>query len=220
MHPIAMSNQAILLIKTNTVLDKQIYKESMRLLLLATHINPNIKDAYYYIGFLHESGYGTPHNPHLAYKYYKKAYKLGHLKAKTKYALVLMNGIEGQVDRDEDRAFLLLQEAAASEEPDAMNYLALLYEKGTRKIPQNLDKCINLLKKAQEKGCQNASVNLAILHKSMLDDSKLSERMYIDNLIESARKGNKLAKTIIIEKDNLGKSRYTDEKELIEFDYS
>jgi TPR repeat protein len=191
----------------------------MRLLLLATHLNPNIKDALYYIGFLHENGYGSPQNPHLAYKYYKKAFKLGHNKAKTKFALVLINGIEGQVQKDEDKAFSLLQEAAESEEPEAMNYLALLYEKGTRKIPQNLDKCINLLKKAQDKGSQNASVNLAILHQSLLDDSKLSEKMYMDNLIESARKGNKLAKTIIVEKDT--KSRYpTDEKELIEFDYS
>jgi TPR repeat protein len=223
MHPIAMSNQAILLIKTNTTLDKVIFKEAMRLLLLATHIDSSLKDAYYYIGFLHECGYGTPQSPYFAYKYYKKANKRGHLKAKTKFALVLMNGLDNIVQQDEDKAIQFLQEAASKEEPEAMNYLALIYEKGTRKIPQSLDKCITLLKKAQDKGCQNASVNLAILHKSTLDETRINEQLYIDKLLQTARKGNTLARTILV--NDLTKSRYSgnytgnDEKELIEFDY-
>jgi TPR repeat protein len=213
-----MSNQAILLIKTNTTLDKNVFKECIRLLLLAVHLDPSLKDAYYYIGYLNECGYGTPLNPFLAYKYYKKAYKLGHLKSTTKYALVILNGLDNVVERNEDKAIELLQEAAAMEEPEAMNYLALIYERGSRKIPQNFEKCISLLKRAQEKGSQSASINLAIIHKSTLDEGKLNQNMYMENLMETAKKGNILAKTMIAKE--LSNTRYinNDEKELIEFD--
>jgi TPR repeat protein len=201
-HPEGITNQAILLIKTNTENEKNLYKKAYGLLKLSTHLDRHNKDTLYYIGFLHENGYGTENDAYLAYLYYKKAMKLGHLKSRTKVALALLNGIEGKLVKDENTSISLFIEASELNEPEALNYLGLIYEKGAVNLPKSLDKSIECFKKSILLGYENASINLALLINSdsrQIDNSFISknEDIHIDKIQQMSKRGNPIAKSVL-----------------------
>lgn len=197
LHTEAIVNQAILLIKMNTSYNKKQYKESFKLLSLGIHLDKTNKDGLYYLGYLYENGLGVPNSKTLAFRYYKKAYKQGHLKAQTKVAIVLCNGIDDIIEIDEDRGLELLKQAAENNEPEALNHLALMYEKGSNGLPKDYNKCVELLKKSQSKGYSNASINLALLSSRTAPQTLKEQNETLEYLSLSAKKGNTMAQSIM-----------------------
>ena len=82
------------------------------------------------MGYLNENGYGVPENQYNAYVYYKQAKELGHTKATMKVGLVLYNGLEKFVEKNEKEAIKLWTLAAQKGDPEALNFMGLIYEKG------------------------------------------------------------------------------------------
>lgn len=192
LHPMALANQAILLVKLNTEQRKKDYKKAFKLLQLSIYLEEDEhastsgnKDAFYYLGYLYENGFGVNTDPFLAFKNYKRAMKLGHVNAKTKVGLVMFNGLEGVIKKDEEGGIKLLNEAANMDDPEALNYLGLIYEKGSRYLMRSHEKCVECLKKSEALGYQNASINLALLTKT--------SPIYNSNLKDSASTGPNLS---------------------------
>jgi TPR repeat protein len=193
LHPVAISNQAILSIKLNKIGNKKDYKEAIRLLSLSLHLEKNNKDAFYYLGYLFENGLGANESTYLAYLNYKKAAKLGHHKAKTKVGVVLFNGLDDLVLKDEQFALKLLTEAAESKDPEALNYLGLIYEKGTRSVDASIEKSKQFYQKSSIMGCDNASINLVLLN----CEQGIEEDKNFEKLDLLSKKGNTAAKAIL-----------------------
>ena len=136
-NPIAMCNEAILMIKmdisqgTNTN-----FGECFKLLQLSTRLDKENKEAYYYLGFLFEIGYdvfgdgNTIQNSMMAFFYYKKAAELGHIKAKMKVGVAIYNGIENVFIHDETRGIQLIKEASNEGDKEATEYLKMLMDNG------------------------------------------------------------------------------------------
>jgi len=82
------------------------------------------------MGYLNEGGYGVPENTYIAFLYYKKAKELGHTKAMMKVGLVLYNGIDQFVEKNEKEAINLWTTAAQKGDTESLNYMGLIYEKG------------------------------------------------------------------------------------------
>ena len=204
LNPRALSNKAILLLKNNVTMNKKVYsifhiedfKETIRLLKLSIHLDPNNKDANYHLGNIYENGLGIPQNVYTALKFYKKGMKLGHLKSQTKFAVALYNGYPGVIQKDEKTALELLEDSANKEEPDALNYLGLLLEKGSKSVRQDKEKSVQFFKKSHEKGNDLASLNLALNLKSTPMISAESSNNYKEFIHISAKRGNEFAKML------------------------
>ena len=159
-------------------------------------MDPKNKDANYHLGNIYENGLGVPQNVFMALKFYKKAMKLGHLKSQTKFAIALYNGCPGIYEKNEKKALELLQISADKEEPDAMNYLALLLEKGSRSVRQDKEKSLEFFKKAHEKGNDFASLNLALSLKESSNSQREGSDKYKEFVHISAKRGNEYAKML------------------------
>jgi TPR repeat protein len=85
------------------------------------------------------------------------------------------------VQKDEERAIELLKEAANADEPEALNYLGLIYEKGSRTVEKSYDKCVEYLKMSQKLGHENASINLALLQKQNVPTGRGKNECIGDN---------------------------------------
>ena len=136
-NPIALCNQAILLIKMDISQGTHVnFSESFKLLQLSTHLDKHNKDAYYYLGFLFEIGYdvfgdgNTIQNAMMAFFYYKKAAELGHIKAKMKVGVAIYNGIENVFVHDEIKGIELIKEASNEGDKEASEYLKMLMDNG------------------------------------------------------------------------------------------
>lgn len=136
-NPIALCNQAILLIKMDISQGTHVnFSESFKLLQLSTHLDRHNKDAYYYLGFLFEIGYdvfgdgNTIQNAMMAFFYYKKAAELGHIKAKMKVGVAIYNGIENVFVHDEIKGIELIKEASNEGDKEASEYLKMLMDNG------------------------------------------------------------------------------------------
>lgn len=174
----------------------KIFKEAIRLLKLSIHLDPKNKDANYHLGNIYENGLGVPQNVFMALKFYKKGMKLGHLKSQTKFAIALYNGCPGIYEKNEKKALELLQISADKEEPDAMNYVALLLEKGSKSVRQDKEKSLEFFKKAHDKGHDLASLNLALSMKESSHSQREGNDKYKEFIHISAKRGNEYAKMI------------------------
>ena len=166
------------------------------MLKLSIHLDPKNKDANYHLGNVYENGLGVPINVFMALKFYKKAMKLGHLKSQTKIAIALYNGYPELFEKNEKKAIEMLEDSAKKDEPDALNYLALLLEKGTKSVRQDRQKSMEFYKKAHEKGHDYASLNLALSLISIPKTSREEDDKYKEFLHISAKRGNEYAKML------------------------
>lgn len=184
-HPIALANKAIYLINNNKDNNRKIYKEAFKLLNMSIYLHPkNNKNAYYYLGYMHQNGYNgikfisdqnyninkTNLDYHFfkdefnAYRMYKKAMKRGHINSTTKVGLALYNGISNVLEKDEDQAYKLFKFASEKGDEEASNYLGLLFEYGSKIISKDIDKSIYYYNQSMTKGDPNATYNLATLN--------------------------------------------------------
>lgn len=158
-------------------------------------MDPKNKDANYHLGNLYENGLGVPQNVFMALKFYKKGMKLGNLKSQTKIAIALFNGYPGVIEKNEKKALELLQDSANKEEPDALNYLGLMHEKGVGNVRKDIEKSLQLFTKSHEKGNDFASLNLA-LNIETTNKSAEDSRNYKDFIHIAAKRGNEFAKML------------------------
>lgn len=188
-----------------------VYLEAFKLLLLAVSINPDgNKNAYYYLGYIYENGlhcsskrkyndiipYSSPIDSRTslvpdiisAYRMYKKAMKRGHIKAQTKVAIVLTNGIPNYLEKDEYLSFKLLESAADNGDIEAANYLGLLYEKGNNVIMKDLEKSFYYYNIAHEGGNNEATYNLAYLTK--IEEEKNKDNYNLISSLSGRLKSN------------------------------
>lgn len=198
----------------------QNYKEAFRFLNLSLSLENENKNGHFYIGYLYENGLGTIKNAYLAYNHYNLAMSQGNIKAKTKVALCLYNGIDGFLQPNTKMATELLDEAASLDEPDALNYLGLIHES---KLPLK-SSAINktsafLYQRSIARGNSDALLNLASLklkEKDLLEGNENKDFMNV--LTQTARKGNGVAKflyeTIYLSKENSNNEESKSKKNL------
>jgi len=121
--------------------------------------------------------------------------KFKHYKAQTKIGIALYNGYPGLFEKDHKKAIELLEDSAKHDEPDSLNYLGLMLEKGNH-YPQDIEKSMAYFKKSHEKGNDYATLNIAL-------NSKKNENVYKEFIHLSAKRGNEFAKMI---DDNIEKT--------------
>jgi len=86
-------------------------------------------DSWYYLGLMHEKGYYVPLNVFLAFDYFQKASREGHVLATLKIGDCYFSG-SGGTARDYKKAYEIYLKLAMDGNPVAANNLGIMYEEG------------------------------------------------------------------------------------------
>ncbi|MDE6110950.1 MAG: sel1 repeat family protein, partial [Eubacterium sp.] len=157
-------------------------KEQFDLLLQSAQGEDGIPDAMNRVGKYYVSGWGVvQRNLSLAFEWYKKAAHKGYKRSQYNLAILYGTGIDGVIEKDENKAFKLYLESASGEDgiPEAMNMVGRFYENGWGNVEKDINEAFNWYKKSADKGYAPAQWNLALLFdskKSPYFDRKMASK--------------------------------------------
>ena len=129
----------------------------------ALALDPKLKEAHYYLGFLYENGLGIDKDYHTAYSHYRKAADLKHAKACKRCGDFLYSGC-GLLRTDRPEAFQYYTEACNLGDGEAYNARGLMYESGFEGTKKNIKMAFKDYKKSHEKGFTDGTINLALMY--------------------------------------------------------
>lgn len=135
---------------------------------------PDLWQPFYYLGQLHELGYGVQLDLKSAFQYFRRAAKIGHVESLVKCGDYIYSGrglpsFGRQASKmpvtakDKQEAFKCYKKAASMGSARAMNNLGLMLEKGFENQNPDLDASLALYTHAAKLGDKHAPVNLALL---------------------------------------------------------
>lgn len=173
------------------------YFEAADQLRYVVSVDKTNSDAYYYLGYLYENGFGVDQDYKTASFYYSKAVALSNdTNAKAMYKLgnMIYTGKVGY--NDNKRAYKLYAKAAELGDKDAIYILGVIQEQGLNG-EQNVEAAVKLYEQSAKMGHADAKINLAMLlmkHKGDIGDFSTTPENLI---IEAMKKGNFKAKSIL-----------------------
>lgn len=173
------------------------YFEAADQLRYVTSVDKNNSDAYYYLGYLYENGFGVDQDYKTSTFYYSKAVAVSNEtnpKAMYKLGNMLYSGKAGYADMR--RAYQLYAKAAELGDKDAIYTLGVLHEHGLS-VEQNVETACKLYEQSAKMGHADAKVNLAML--MMKDKFSTSEFGTTPEnlLLDAAKQGNNKAKGLL-----------------------
>mmetsp|Transcript_7202 Transcript_7202/g.6476 ORF Transcript_7202/g.6476 Transcript_7202/m.6476 type:complete len:442 (-) Transcript_7202:327-1652(-) len=146
------------------------YEEAVELFREVKFKDPKNGDAYYYLGFFYESGFGVERDMETAFGYYSKAASLEVAKAWCKLGNFYSDGVGG-VEADTNQALHCYLEAAKLNDDEAMNHLGVMYEEGIG-VVADTEKAYEYYQKSANLGNAKAKLNIGHMHES----GKLGDR--------------------------------------------
>ena len=150
--------------------------------------NDTLKDAHYYLGWMHLDGNGVDKNSTLAFKCFKKAVEYGHDIAWQKIGDLWYSGFD-ENRPDKTKAFEWYIKGAERGNSQWINNLGLMYETGFDQILSNPQEAFKLYDKAAKLGNLDAIYNIGIayLHGFFVEPDNLKA---IDFMKKAANMGH------------------------------
>ena len=113
--------------------DDKVYNEVSDILRYVVATDKQNSNAYYYLGYLYQNGFGVDHDFTTAARYFKTSVEVSdekNSKAMFKYGAMLFtgNGLGGIEDKD--KAVDMFEKAARLGDKASINALGVLYERG------------------------------------------------------------------------------------------
>eukprot|EP00826_Nyctotherus_ovalis_P009913 TRINITY_DN12630_c0_g1_i3.p2 TRINITY_DN12630_c0_g1~~TRINITY_DN12630_c0_g1_i3.p2 ORF type:complete len:498 (-),score=160.38 TRINITY_DN12630_c0_g1_i3:113-1606(-) len=173
--------------------------------------DPELVDAYFYLGLLFEKGLGVDCDYHSAFGYYKKAASLEHPKAATKCGNLLATP-HGLVNPDKVEALKYYKRASELGDAEAYLRMAEMYEEGAEGVRRNEKLAVQYYERARELGLAEGSVNLSRMYETGAFVKKDTNRAR-ELLIEGANNGSYIARNKLISTGVLPSMHAGDEKD-------
>lgn len=192
-----MSNLGFLYYKKAKINSSEEYfHEAAHWFRFAAAEDDSIKDAHYYLGWMHLAGTGVDQSFSYAFKYFKRAAELGHDLAWLKIGDLCYGGFES-LKADKTTAFNWYLKGAERGNPQCVNNIGLMLEFGFDQQPANQKEAFRKYEEASEMGNADATFNLGLAYQNGMyvepDDVKA-----IDLMKMSANMGNVKAQEYLI----------------------
>ena len=172
------------------------YEKAAHWFRVAIVKDPNLRDAYFYLGVLFEKGLGVDCDYHSAFGYYKKAASLEHPKAATKCGNLLLTPY-GLMKPDKVEALKYYKRGSELGDAEAYLRMAEIYEEGDKDVHKNEKLAIQYYERARELGLAEGSVNLSRMYETGIGVRKDTNRAK-ELLIEGANNGSYIARNKLI----------------------
>ena len=151
------------------------FKDAAKLFRTLIMEDPQRPEPFFYLGQLHESGFGVTRDLKSAFQYYRKGAKLDHVESLVKCGDFLYSGrgmpsfnIQQKPsicqDKDKIEALKCYKKAAEFGNVRGMNNCGLLYESGFEGSQPELEKAEAMFKQAHKLGNRDATINLAFFY--------------------------------------------------------
>ena len=147
-------------------------------------------DAYYYLGYLYENGFGVDQDYKTASFYYSKAVLVSNdknAKAMYKFANMLYAGKTGYTDTV--RAYQLYTKAADLGDKDAIYVLGVLHDQGVS-VEQNVEMAYKFFERGAKMGHADSKVQLAMMALKNKDKENEFNTMPENLLMGAIKQGN------------------------------
>ena len=141
--------------------------------------DPTASQPHFYLGQMHEFGYGVTKDLKSAFQHYRKAAKLDHVESLVKCGDFIYSGkgtpsfgeARGQIHEKRDRteAYKCYKRASEFGSARGMNNLGLMLESGFDGIPPDPERAASYYKQAHQMGDIDASINLAFYYLNKSD---------------------------------------------------
>ncbi len=145
--------------------------------------------AQFYLGAMHDFGYGVPQDDQEARRWYTKAAETGHAEAQFNLGRMYWKG--RGIPRDYEQAAQWFRKAADQGDVDAQFRLGVMYSNGEG-LPQDHVHAVQWFRKAAEQGDSSAQYNLGLAYDNgngVLQDYQQALHWYT----KAASQGNKSA---------------------------
>ena len=173
------------------------YFEAADQLRYVISVDKSNSDAYYYLGYLYENGFGVDQDYKTASFYYSKSVIVSNEtngKAMYKLANMLYSGKTGYTDTN--RAYQLYTKAAELGDKDAIYVLGVLHEQGLN-VEKNVEVAYKLFEQGANMGHADSKVQLALMALKDKDNYNGFNTMPENLLIGAIKKGNGRVKDLV-----------------------